>query len=353
MTDLVPGDDIPNSENALLGYLVELVEQGRRVAAIQVNAALTQTYWLVGRAITINSLRNGRADYGREILATLGQELGGRFGAGFDQSNLSRMVTFARLVPDYGEVTGLARELSWSHIKILIAIRSDAARAFYVAEARAKHLSVRELRAAISRKAFERQEIANARIPEGSAVPRDAFRDPLILDALGLHDSFLEKDLEAAILRDMQAFLMEVGRGFTFVASQKRMTVGGDDFWLDLLFFSRPLRRLVAVELKLGKFRPAHKAQMELYLRWLDAYERHDGEETPIGLILCAEADQDQVEFLEMHKNGIVVAEYWTILPPKAELEAKLGEIVRDVQERLARRGVRASLEADPDDDLK
>ena len=136
---------------------------------------------------------------------------------------------------------------------------------------------------------------------------------------------------------------------FTFVASQKRMSVGKDDFYLDLLFFSRPLRRLVAVELKLGKFKPAHKAQMELYLRWLDANERQEGEDTPIGLILCAEADRDHIEFREMHKTGIAVAEYWTILPPKAELEAKLGEIVRD-QERLTRRGISASLQDNTDE---
>lgn len=273
-----------------------------------------------------------------------------RFGAGFDKSNLSRMVSFARLFPDYEQVSVLARQLSWTHVKALLAIKSDAARAFYAEEAAAKHLSVRELQAVIGRKAYERREIANSQIPVGSAVPRDTFRDPLILDTLGLQDSFLERDLEAAILRDMQAFLMEVGRGFSFVASQKRMTVGQDDFYLDLLFFSRPLRRLVAVELKLGKFKPTHKAQMELYLRWLDAHERHDGEESPIGLILCAEADRDQVEFMEMHKTGIAVAEYWTILPPKAELEAKLGEIVREVQERLARRGITAHLR-DIDDD--
>ena len=351
MSELVPGDDIPQDSEAFLGYLVNLVEQGRRVAAVQVNAALTLTYWLVGRAILVNTLRNGRADYGREILASLGQELGARFGAGFDQSNLSRMVTFARLFPDYDRVSELARQLSWTHVKSLVSIKSEAARAFYAEEAAAKHLSVRELRAAIERKAYERREIANSQIPDGSAVPRDTFRDPLILDTLGLQDSFLEKDLEAAILRDMQAFLMEVGRGFTFVASQKRMTVGKDDFYLDLLFFSRPLRRLVAVELKLGKFRPTHKAQMELYLRWLDAHERQDGEETPIGLILCAEADRDQVEFMEMHKTGIAVAEYWTILPPKAELQAKLGEIVKEVQERLARRGITAHLEHDGEDD--
>ena len=188
MSELVPGDDIPQDSEAFLGYLVNLVERGRRVAAVQVNAALTLTYWLVGRAISVNTLRNGRADYGREILASLGQELGARFGAGFDQSNLSRMVTFARLFPDYDRVSELARQLSWTHVKSLVAIKSEAARAFYAEEAAAKHLSVRELRAAIERKAYERREIANSQIPDGSAVPRDTFRDPLILDALGLRE---------------------------------------------------------------------------------------------------------------------------------------------------------------------
>jgi len=221
MSELVPTDDIPQDGEAFVAYVVALVEQGRRVAAVQVNAALTVTYWLVGRAISVNALRNGRADYGREILASLGQELGARFGAGFDPSNLSRMVSFARQFPDFARVSELARQLSWTHVKALVAVKSEAARAFYADEAAAKHLSVRELRTAIERKAYERREIANAQIPEGSAVPRDTFRDPLILDALGLKDSFLEKDLEAAILRDMQAFLMEVGRGDWDAAESK------------------------------------------------------------------------------------------------------------------------------------
>jgi predicted nuclease of restriction endonuclease-like (RecB) superfamily len=349
VSELVPGDDVPDDEDALLRYLVNIVAQGRRVAAVQVNAALTLTYWLVGRAISINTLRSGRADYGREILGTLSQELGSRFGAGFDPSNLSRMVAFARIFPDYEQTTSMAHRLSWSHVRALLALKSDEARSFYAEEAASKHLSVRELRSAISRKAYERREIANSQIPEGTAVPRDTFRDPLILDTLGLHDTYLEKDLEAAILRDVQAFLLEVGRGFAFVASQKRMIIGDDDFYLDLLFFSRPLRRLVAVELKIGKFDARFEGQMKLYLKWLDRYEREEGEDSPIGLILCTEVSREQVEFLEMHKDGIVVAEYWTALPPKAELEAKLGEIVRDAQERLARRGLPAAL--DPDED--
>lgn len=338
MSELVPGDDIPEDEQALLGYLVHIVEEGRRVAAVQVNATLTVTYWLVGRAISVNILRDGRAEYGRAILASVGQELGERFGPGFDPSNLSRMVMFARLFPDYGKVTALARQLSWTHVKALLAIKSDQARAFYTEEAVAKHLSVRELRAAISRKAYERREIANSQIPEGSAVPRDTFRDPLILDTLGLRDTYLEKDLEAAILRDLQAFLLEVGRGFAFVASQKRMVIDGDDFYLDLLFFSRPLRRLVAVELKIGKFDARFEGQMKLYLKWLDRHERQKDEDAPIGLILCTEASREQVELLEMHKDGIVVAEYWTALPPKHELEQRLQAMLRDARERLARR---------------
>lgn len=338
MSELVPGDDIPEDEQALLGYLIHIVEEGRRVAAVQVNATLTVTYWLVGRAISVNTLRDGRAEYGRAILASVGQELGERFGSGFDPSNLSRMVMFARLFPDYEKVTALARQLSWTHVKALLAIKSDHARAFYAEEAAAKHLSVRELRAAISRKAYERREIANSQIPEGSAVPRDTFRDPLILDTLGLRDTYLEKDLEAAILRDLQAFLLEVGRGFAFVASQKRMVIDGDDFYLDLLFFSRPLRRLVAVELKIGKFDARFEGQMKLYLKWLDRHERQEDEDAPIGLILCTEASREQVELLEMHKDGIVVAEYWTALPPKHELEQRLQAMLRDARERLARR---------------
>lgn len=347
MSELVPGDDIPQDEDALLPYLVDLVERGQRVAATQVNATLTMTYWLVGRAISINTLRDGRAEYGKKILGTLSQELGARFGAGFDQTNLSRMVQFARQFPDHAEVTELVTRVSWSHVYTLLAVKSDDARDFYAAEAATKRLSVRELKQAISRKAYERREIANSQIPVGSAVPRDTFRDPLILDALGLHDTYLEKDLEAAILRDVQAFLLEVGHGFAFVTSQKRMAIDGDDFYLDLLFFSRPLRRLVAVELKIGKFDARFEGQMKLYLKWLDRYERQPGEEAPVGLILCTEVSREQVELLEMHKDGIVVAEYWTALPPKAELEAKLAEIVRDAHERLARRGLPSTQDDD------
>lgn len=258
------------------------------------------------------------------------------------------MVAFARALPDHDDVTALTQRLSWSHLREVLTLKSDEARRFYIDEAASKHLSVRELRAAISRKAFERRGIANSQISEGSAVLRDTFRDPLILDSLGLHDIYLEKDLEAAILRDVRAFLLEVGHGFAFVASQKRMTIDGDDFYLDRLFYSRPLRRLVAVELKIGKFDARFEGQMKLYLKWLDRYDRQGGRgitHRTDPLHRC----QPLASRAAGDSDGIVVAEYWTALPPKAELEAKLSEIVRDAQERLARRGLPATW--DPDED--
>jgi len=171
----------------------------------------------------------------------------------------------------------------------------------------------------------------------------DTFRDPYLLDFLGLNGGFHERDLESAIIHEMQTFLLEAGNGWAFVARQKRIILDGDDFYLDLLFYSRPLRRLIAVELKIGKFEPAYEGQMKLYLKWLDRYERQTGEEAPIGLILCTEASRERVELLEMHKDGIAVAEYWTTLPPKEELEERLELIMRQAKERLARRQVAAT----------
>jgi predicted nuclease of restriction endonuclease-like (RecB) superfamily len=206
-----------------------------------------------------------------------------------------------------------------------------------------KRLGVRELGTAIGRKAFERREIANAQIPEGSAVPLDAFRDPMLLDMLTLKDSYLEADLEEAILRDLEVFLLEVGHGFAFVGRQIRMPMGSKDYHLDLLFYSRPLSRLVAVELKIGEFIPEHEGQMRFYLKWLNRHERGDNEEAPIGLILCTSANRDQVELMELHKDNIVVAEYWTELLPKKELEDRLQTIMRDARERVARRALPAA----------
>jgi hypothetical protein len=161
------------------------------------------------------------------------------------------------------------------------------------------------------------------------------FKDPYILDFLGLKDRYLEKDLEDAILRELENFILELGAGFSFIARQKRIQIDSDDYYIDLLFYNRKLRRLVAIELKLGDFKPADKGQMELYLRWLDKHERAPGEETPIGLILCAGKKQETVELLELNKSGIRVAEYLTELPSRKLLQQKLHKAVEHARKKF------------------
>jgi YhcG PDDEXK nuclease domain len=155
-------------------------------------------------------------------------------------------------------------------------------------------------------------------------TPDLLMRDPYMLDFLGLHDSYSESDLEAAIIREMEGFLLELGAGFTFVARQKRIQLDNDDFYLDLLFYNRKLRRLVAIELKVGDFKPEFKGQMELYLRWLDKHEREPDELSPLGIILCTGKKTEQIELLELDRSGIHVAEYLTALPPREVLGERL-----------------------------
>lgn len=228
----------------------------------------------------------------------------------------------------------------------LISLKDRLQRDFYAEMCRVERWSIRVLRAKIGSMLFERtalsrksarvikQEIRTLRT-EDRLTPSLIFRDPYLLDFLNLKGAYQEKDLEAAILREMEAFVLELGGGFTFVARQKRISVGPDDFYLDLLFYHRGLKRLVAVELKLGKFRPEYKGQMELYLRWLDRNERKPGEESPLGLILCAGKSNEQIELLQLDRCGIQVAQYLTDLPPRRLLEKKLREAIRFARKQL------------------
>lgn len=323
-----------------------LIASSRQRLAGAVNAELTRLYWTLGQRLSTEVLGGERASYGAQLLDQLGQQLSQEFGRGFEARNLRRMVRFAQAFPDAEIVSTLSTKLSWSHLVAIVPLKTPEARQFYAAQAALEGWSVRELSNQIERKAYERTEIASTQAPAVPVAhaahnePAQVFKDPYFLDFLGLRQGHDEADLEAAILRQLEAFILELGRGFAFVERQKRMVIDGDDFYLDLLFYHRRLRRLVAIELKLGRFKAAHKGQMELYLKWLDKHERQPGEEAPIGLILCAESSREQVELLQMHKDGITVAEYWTELPPKAELEQQLHQALLEARERLARRGV-------------
>lgn len=335
------------SPDNLHAELRALISASRQRLAGAVNAELTRLYWTVGQRLASEVLGGERAGYGTRLIDQLGQQLTQEFGRGFESRNLRRMVKFAEAFPDTEIVSTLSTQLSWSHLVAIVALKTSEARAFYAQRAAQDGWSVRELSHQIERKAFERTEIAAAQAPALIATPALVFKDPYFLDFLGLHPGHGEGDLEAAILRQLEAFILELGRGFAFVERQKRMVIDGEDFYLDLLFFHRRLRRLVAIELKLGRFKAAHKGQMELYLKWLDKHERQAGEEAPIGLILCAESSREQVELLQMHKDGITVAEYWTELPPKAELERQLHAALVEARERLARGGVLLNGERD------
>jgi len=332
----------------ILADLRELIRSARHRVATVANAEQTLLYWRLGRRIATENLAEGRAEYGKQILATVSQELMAEFGRGFTYTAINRMVQFHQAFPDEQIVATLSTQLGWSHFVEILPIKAPLAREFYAEMCRVERWPVRTLRQKISGMLYERTalsknteviikaELENLR--DGQMTPDMVFRDPYLLDFLGLQEAYSEKDLESAILREMERFLLELGSGFTFVARQKRMSVGKDDFYLDLLFYHRFLRRLVAIELKLESFQPAHIGQMELYLRWLDKHDRAAGEESPIGLILCAGADAEQVELLQLDKKSIKVAEYLTELPPIELLRSRLHLAIELAREQAARR---------------
>ena len=291
-------------------------------------------------------MKEKRGDYGKEIVATLSRQLTGDYGNNFNEKNLRRMIQFAEVFPDKEIVVSLIRQLSWTHFIALIPLKDDLQRDFYAEMCRIERWSVRTLRKKIGGMLYERTAISKkpeklierdlaALREEGRLTPDLVFRDPYFLDFLGLKDTFSEKDLGSSILREMESFILELGAGFSFVARQKRITVDNEDYYLDLLFFHRKLKRLIAIELKLGKFKAAYKGQMELYLRWLEKYEKEPGEVTPLGLILCAGKTSEQIELLQLDKSGIKVAEYMTELPKRELLEQKLHKAVELARKRL------------------
>ncbi|MCR7015768.1 PDDEXK nuclease domain-containing protein, partial [Pseudomonas aeruginosa] len=317
--------------------------------ASTVNSELTMLYWRIGQRIRTHVLDGRRGAYGKEVLPTLAAQLVKEYGGSFAEQNLRRMVQFAATFPDEQILVSLIRELSWTHFIALIPLKDPLQRDYYAQMASAERWSVRTLRERIDSMLYERTALSQKpgeTIAHELATMRDAqrmspalvMRDPYILDFLGLRDTWQEGDLEAAIIREMESFLLELGAGFSFVARQKRIQIDGEDFHLDLLFYNRKLRRLVAVELKVGEFKAAFKGQMELYLRWLDKHEREPEEASPLGIILCTGKKREQIELLELDKSGIHVAEYLTALPPRGVLVERLQQATQRAQLQIEQR---------------
>ena len=300
--------------SALLADVREMILQARKGVARAVDSGMTMLYWNVGRRIRQDILGEKRAEYGAGIVSALGRQLEREFGRGFGEKNLRRMIQFAEVYPDREIVVSLLRQLGWTHFLRLIPIDDPLKRDFYAEMCRIEKWNTRTLARKIGSMLFERTALSRkpAKLAamelkqlreEDKLTPDLVFRDPYLLEFLGLKDSYLEKDLEAAILREMESFILELGVGFAFLERQKRIIVDGEDYYLDLLFYHRPLRRLVAIDLKLEEFKPGDKGQMELYLNWLDRYERREGEEKPIGLILCAGKRRETVELLDLERK--------------------------------------------------
>ncbi|MDX2034157.1 MAG: PDDEXK nuclease domain-containing protein [Blastocatellia bacterium] len=334
-------------KETLLAELRELILATRSQVAQIVNAGLTALYWQIGDRVRREILKEKRAEYGAEIVSALGRQLEVDFGRGFSEKSLRHMLRFAEAFPDFEIVSALMRQLSWTHFKSLMYLDDSLKRGFYTEMCRIERWSTRTLQDRIQSMLYERTAISKkpekliqqelkALREEDALTPDLVFRDPYFLDFLGLKDTYSEKDLESAILREMEAFLLELGGGFAFVARQKRITLDGDDYYIDLLFYHRLLRRLVLIELKIGDFKPADKGQAELYLRWLDRHERQAGEDSPIALILCAGKKRETVEYLNLSASGIHIAEYLTALPPRELLAERLHAAVLRARLRLA-----------------
>ncbi|MBX3486898.1 MAG: DUF1016 family protein [Candidatus Paracaedibacteraceae bacterium] len=314
-----------NSDQALklAKNIKNLIENAKESVISKANSELVMLNWSIGKLIKLEIQQNDRADYGEQIVATLSRQLSEDLGKGFTRSSLFRMIQFYDLFPDIEKVATLSQQLGWSHFIEILPIEDSLKREFYIELCRSERWSVRILRDKIQGMLFERTALSKK--PEltikndleilrqtGKPTTNLVLKDPYLLEFLELEDTYSEQDLELAILKDLEKFLLELGGDFTFIARQKRITIGYEDFYIDLLFYHRGLKRLILIELKLGKFKASYKGQVELYLRWLNKNERKEGEETPLGIILCAEKDHEQIELLELEGSDIHVAQYIT-----------------------------------------
>lgn len=332
----------------LYAEIKQLIQDAKINVASQVNQGLVLTYWHIGKRIQIQILQSNRAEYGKETLKQLSKRLTRDFGKGFSYSSLTRMAKFYEQFPDSSIVATTSQQLSWSHFVELIKIDDNLKREFYVKMSSNEHWTVRNLRERMNGMLFERSVIAKqpeqvirhelSKLGDNTQGSINLFiKDPYLLDFLDLQVNFSEKEFENAILQELEHFILELGSDFAFMARQKRLQIGGNDYYVDLLFYHRKLKCLVLIELKLGEFKPEYKGQVELYLKWLAKHEQQAGENSPIAILLCSSKDQEVVELMDLEHDAIHVSEYWLKLPPKELLQEKLHRAIDAAKYRLER----------------
>ncbi len=328
------------SDSQLVVELRHIIDSSRQQMAVAVNSAMSVLYWQVGRRINEEVLKNERAEYGKEIVHLLAEQLTAAYGKGWGEKHLRHCLRTVDTFPDKEIFYAVSRDLTWTHIRSVIYLEDSLKREFYIEMCKIEKWSTRVLQERINSMLFERTAISKRPqltiqnelklLKEEHTISPDlVFRDPYFLDFLGLSETYSEKDLEGAILVELQKFIIELGSDFAFLARQKRITIDNDDYSIDLLFYHRRLKCLIAIDLKLGKFEAGFKGQMELYLKWLEKYESVEGENTPIGLILCASKNKEHVELLQLENSNIKVAEYLTKLPDMKLIEQKLHKAIK------------------------
>lgn len=341
-----PIQPVTTKVDTLHGEIRQLIETAKAHIVSQVNQTLVLTYWQIGKMIKNELVLDDRAEYGDATIKRLADKLVCEYGNGFGQRNLFRMVKFYQQVPDREILTTVSAQLSWSHFVELLKLDDPIKREFYTRMCISGRWSVRMLRERMDSMLFERTAISKqpdavvqselASLQQNQALTPQLFlKDPYLLDFLDLQDNFTEKDLENAILRELERFILELGSDFAFMGRQKRIQIGGNDYYIDLLFYHRKLKRLVLIELKLGEFKPEYKGQVELYLKWLAKHEQQEDEQTPIAIILCSGKDAEVVELMDLEPDNIHIAEYWLKLPPKELLQAKLHKAMVEAKARM------------------
>ncbi len=354
---------------SVLNEVCDVIHAARQSAARAVNSVMTGAYWLIGRRIVEHEQQGKRrAGYGEELIERLAEDLTSRFGRGFGKSNLFEMrafyLTYAHIfqtvsgklalasgsrkirtvsgktkapsaTPDIAALA-TAFPLSWSHYVLLVRrSRSEEARAFYETEALRGGWSVRQLARQFDSQFYERTALSRNKaamlvkgqksLPEDAVTPEEEIKDPYLLEFLGLKDEYSESELEEALIRHLETFLLELGGDFCFVGRQKRLRVGSEWYRLDLVFFHRRLRCLVIIDLKIGKFTHADVGQMHLYLNYAREHWVREGENPPVGLLLCAHKDAAVARYaLEGLPNKVMASEYRTALPKEKELAAEI-----------------------------
>lgn len=347
VTKTITSSLLPES-TALFNDVCLIIDEARRHVATYVNVEAVMLKWHVGKRIKEDVLFNQRAEYGKEILKTLSEKLTEKYGAGWGLKSLQHCLRAAYTFSEDDIAYALRIQLSWTHLRSLMFMEDTLERQFYMEMCRIEHWDTRTLDEKIDSQLYQRtaisqrpEEVIKRELDElrdaDMLNPDIVFRSTYFLDMLGLPDVFSEKDLENSILNQLLEFIKELGSDFTFVDRQKRITVDSEDYFIDLLFFHRGLRRLVAIDLKLGKFKPAYEGQMRLYLRYLNKNDRKPWEEEPIGLILCSEGNTEHIQYFMLDADSdIRVAQYYTDLPSKEILADRLQRAIAIAREHQA-----------------